>query len=69
MANETNRNFQHQQPKPTDASDASKKNQTDESGQHQPNQQDPSKRNPSHVDDSRNRDGEGSEQGEKRRAS
>jgi hypothetical protein len=35
-----------------------------------PNQQDPSKKNPSHGDDSRQRDGEeGSEQLEKRRAS
>jgi hypothetical protein len=65
MTNETGKNFEQQQPKPTDTADQYKKNPSHESGQHQ---QDPSKKNPSQADDSRPRDGQGSEQGEKRRA-
>jgi hypothetical protein len=68
MTNETERKFDHQQPKPTDREDQSQKNPTQESGRHLPNQQDPTKKNPSQTDDSRPRDGEGSEQVERRRA-
>jgi hypothetical protein len=69
MTNETGKDFDQQQPKPTDAADQFKKNPSHESGQHLPNQQDPSKKNPSQTDDSRPRDGEDSEQAERRRAS
>jgi hypothetical protein len=67
MTNETGKNFDQQQPKPTNA-DQFKKNPSHESGQHLPNQQDPSRKNPSQLDDSRPGDGEGSEQVERRRA-
>jgi hypothetical protein len=70
MTNETERKFDHQQPKPTDTPDQfNKKNPTQESGKHLPTQQDPSKKNPSQTDDSQPRDGEKSEQGDRRRAS
>jgi hypothetical protein len=66
MGNETEKDVQHQQPKPTDQS---RKSPSHEGGQ-SPNQQDPYKKNPSHGDDPRQRDGdEASEQAEKRRAS
>ena len=69
MGNETQKNFQQQPPNPTGTVDPSKKNPSHEGGQ-SPNQQDPSKKNPAHGDDSRQREKEeGSEQGEKRRAS
>ena len=68
MTHETGKSFDQQQPNPTDTADRFKKNPSHESGQHLPNQQDPSKKNPSQGDDSRPRDGEGSEQVEKRRA-
>jgi hypothetical protein len=69
MGNETDKDLQHQQPKPTGTVDESKKNPSHEGGK-SPNQQDPYKKNPSHGDDSRQSDGEeGSEQVEKRRAS
>jgi len=69
MGNETEKDFQHQQPKPTGSVDQSKKNPSQEGGQ-SPNQQDPSRKNPPQGDDSRQRDrDEGSEQTEKRRAS
>jgi len=64
MTNETGKNPDYQQPKPTDTADQFKKNPSHESGQHLPNQQDPSKKNPSQPGD----DGEGSEQVERRRA-
>jgi len=85
MTNQNDRNFDQQQ-KSNDAADQSKKNPTQQSGQHQLNQQDPSKKTPvyesgtprqqdspnkdsSQVDDSRSQKNDGSEQGEKRRAS
>jgi hypothetical protein len=68
MTNDTERNFDHKQSNPNDKADQYKKNPSHESGQHLPNQQDPSKKNPMQTDDSRQRDGQGSEQPEKRRA-
>jgi hypothetical protein len=68
MGSETEKNFQQQPPNPTGTVDPSKKNPSHEGGQ-SPNQQDPSRKNPSQGDDSRQRDREGAEQGEKRRAS
>jgi hypothetical protein len=69
MGNETEKNFQRQQPNPTGTVDDSKKDPTHQGG-HNPNQQDPSKKNPAPGEGSRSRDGEeGSEQFEKRRAS
>jgi hypothetical protein len=67
MTNETGKNYDSQS-KTTDTADQSKKNPTHESGQHLPNQQDPSKKNPAQGDDSRQRDGQTSDQPEKRRA-
>jgi len=68
MGNETEKDFQQQQPKPTGTVDQSKKNPSHDGG-HSPNQQDPPKKNP-YGDDSRQRDGEeGSEHVEKRRGS
>ena len=69
MTNQNERSFEQQQPKTTDTADQSKKHPSHESGQPQPKEQDPSKKNPSQIDDPRPRDGEGSEQDEKRRAS
>jgi hypothetical protein len=69
MRNENEKDFQQQQPKPTETVNQSKKNPSHD-GRHSPNQQDPSKKNPSYGDDSRQRDGEeGSGQVEKRHAS
>jgi hypothetical protein len=67
MTNQNDRNINQPQSNPTDSADQSKKNPY-ESGQ-QPKQQDSSKKDPGLVDDPRSRDKEGSEQGEKRRAS
>lgn len=72
MTNDTERNFE-KQPKPTDTAtqptgDQSKKDPSHEGGQRTPTQQDPSKKNPSQVEHPRSREGEGSDQPEKRRA-
>jgi hypothetical protein len=68
MGNETEKNFQKQQP--TGGSvDQSKQNPSHQGGQ-SPNQQDQSKKNPMRDDDSRQGNNEtGSDQGDKRRAS
>jgi hypothetical protein len=69
MTNDTERNFEQQpKPKTTDTADQPKKSPSPEGGQRTPTQQDPSKKNPSQVDEPRPREGEGSEQPEKRRA-
>ena len=77
MGNETEKDFQHQQPKPTGTDDPSKKNPSHQSPQspnqqdpQSPNQQDPSKKVPSRGDGShQHEEEEGSEQTDQRRVS
>jgi hypothetical protein len=56
MGNETEKDFQRQQPS-TGTVDPSRKNPSQQGGRN-PNQQDPSKKNPPRGDDSGQRDGE-----------
>ena len=67
MANDTERESEHQQPKSPDM-DPSRRNPGQESGQHFPNQQDPSKKKPSEANNPRPGQDEDSEDMEKRRA-
>lgn len=65
MTNQNERSGEQQQS--TDTADQSKKHPAHESGHGQQKRQDPSKKNPSQIDDPRDR--EGLEQDKKRRAS
>jgi hypothetical protein len=67
MTNQNDRNLDQQQPKTNDTADQSRTNQTQQSGH--PTQQDSSRKDSSRADDSRSHGNEGSDQGEKRRAS